>query len=551
MDIAQMNADAGGWEWEPPSVEDAAALFPGYELIQLIGLGGMGAVYQARQVGLDRLVAIKLLPVEVSAQLDFAECFRREARIMARLHHPNIIAVHDFGQTGDGHLFFVMEYVEGENLHQIIQRAGLDVDAAISIIVQICNALSYAHANGIVHGDIKPSNMMIDAAGQVKVADFGLARLTEPGAEQASPAMGRVPMGTPGYAAPEQVRNLEVDHRADIFALGAVFYELLCQEAPSGSFLLPSVRVGSDVRIDAIIVRAMQEKPKLRYQSAEEMKAEMEKARATQPGNTDGAGGRPVPGRRRVPVRSAASDARQTNLWIGVGTAVVAVIVYFAMQPKSPTTTTPPAVVEVEPEQATPTKVKPDPGAAGASKSPSVDKKPAPISQKTEPKPPAATPGPKAPSVAAKWLAEQEPQWQEAFRLEVTTPFERGVGELKREYLATLDSQLAGITPGGQPDGASALRDELKRFAETGKIPPTDDPDIPAVLGTMRANYRKSFAALESSRDSMAKTVAARYDAILARNQLLLTQNQRLDEAIEVKAKREQLAADWLKTPAQ
>ena len=170
---------AGGHHWTPPTPEEMAHLFPHYEILSMIGRGGMGAVYKARQIELDRLVAIKLLPLEISVNKDFADRFRREARAMAKLNHPNIITVHDFGQTAEGHLFFAMEFVEGANLHDIIHGPGLDAEHALAIAGQVCIALAYAHGKGVVHRDMKPANVMIDTASQVKVADFGLARLRQ------------------------------------------------------------------------------------------------------------------------------------------------------------------------------------------------------------------------------------------------------------------------------------------------------------------------------------------------------------------------------------
>ena len=136
-------------QWEPPSDAEAAKLFPQFEVMGLLGRGGMGAVYKGRQIALDRIVAIKLLPLEVSVDKDFADRFVREARTMARLNHPSIVSVFDFGHTTEGHLFFVMEFVEGATLHQIIKTGGLSPAQALEIIVGVCEALHYAHAEGV------------------------------------------------------------------------------------------------------------------------------------------------------------------------------------------------------------------------------------------------------------------------------------------------------------------------------------------------------------------------------------------------------------------
>ena len=285
-------------------IAEAARLFPGYEILNLIGRGGMGTVYQARQTALDRLVAIKLMPIEVSVQHDFADRFRREARAMARLNHPNIVSVHDFGQTAEGHLFIVMEYVEGSNLAEIIQQAGLDLGQALSVAGQICAALGYAHGKGVVHRDIKPANVMVDPEGNVKVADFGLARVNEPNAELSAGGPAGVVFGTPDYMAPEQMRHMDVDHRADIYSVGVITYEMLCGEVPRGVFQRPSQRIGCDPRIDQIVLKAMQQAPELRYQSTQEMAAEIAAAR-TPVARTPVARARPVAG-GRPPVRPTA-----------------------------------------------------------------------------------------------------------------------------------------------------------------------------------------------------------------------------------------------------
>ncbi len=279
MRSVQMTTDGSG-NWIPPTIEEATLLFPQYEVSDLIGRGGMGAVYRGRQVELDRTVAIKLLPLEVSVDPNFADRFRREARAMAKLHHPNIISIHDFGTTTEGHLYFVMEYVEGTDLHQLIHGVGVDPDQALSIITGTCDALAYAHGKGVVHRDIKPANIMVSTEGEVKVADFGLARLTDPGPEELGRTMTGAVMGTPDYMAPEQTRGMDVDHRADIYSLGVMLYEMLCGEVPRGIFDPPSVRVpGVSEKMDQLVIRAMQQQPDRRYQSTQEMKAEVKAVR--------------------------------------------------------------------------------------------------------------------------------------------------------------------------------------------------------------------------------------------------------------------------------
>jgi hypothetical protein len=234
----------------------------------------MGAVYKARQPALGRWVALKVLPSGQGA--GSAERFNREARALARLNHPNIVAVHDFGQV-EGLHFLIMEFVDGTNLRQLEKSARLSPREALQIIPQICDALQYAHDEGVVHRDIKPENVLVDRKGRVKIADFGLAKILdrEPATARLT-AEGQV-MGTPHYMAPEQVeRPLAVDHRADIYALGVVFYEMLTGDLPIGKFSPPSRKVELDIRIDEIVLRALENDPERRYQRASEVKSEVQ-----------------------------------------------------------------------------------------------------------------------------------------------------------------------------------------------------------------------------------------------------------------------------------
>jgi predicted Ser/Thr protein kinase len=261
----------------PPSVEELAAHFPQLEMLEFLGKGGMGAVYKARQPGLDRLVAVKILPLEVGAAAAFTERFTREARALARLSHPNIVAIYDFGQTADGLFYFVMEYVDGVNLRQMIQAGKMTPQEALAIVPRICDALQFAHDEGVVHRDIKPENILVDKKSRIKIADFGLAKLLgqEPADQQLTGS--QQVMGTPRYMAPEQlVGSHDVDHRADIYSLGVVFYELLTGELPLGRFAPPSKKVMVDVRLDEVVLRALEREPEQRYQHASEVRTAIE-----------------------------------------------------------------------------------------------------------------------------------------------------------------------------------------------------------------------------------------------------------------------------------
>jgi predicted Ser/Thr protein kinase len=260
-----------------PYLETLARQFPQLEMLEHLGQGGMGVVYKARQRQLDRLVAVKLLPPSVGEEPAFAERFTREAQALARLNHQNIVQIYDFGRT-DEYFYFVMEYVDGLNLRALIRDRKLDPEAALKIVPQICEALQFAHDEGIVHRDIKPENILVDKKGRVKIADFGLAKLLGRGAEDLSLTGTGQLMGTLGYMAPEQLQQAHaVDHRADIYSMGVVFYEMLTGQLPIGRFELPSKKVQVDVRLDEIVLRSLESEPDRRYQHASDVKTDLER----------------------------------------------------------------------------------------------------------------------------------------------------------------------------------------------------------------------------------------------------------------------------------
>ena len=260
----------------PPSLESIQAAFPQLEIIELIGQGGMGAVYKARQPKLDRIVALKILPLRLAREPLFADRFEREGRLLARLNHPNIVGVYDFGKT-DGHYYLIMEYVDGVNLRQAFASARFTPQQALSVIPKICEALQFAHDEGVLHRDIKPENILLDTKGRVKIADFGIAKFAGVDDKTGLTATGAT-IGTPHYMAPEQVEQpANVDHRADIFSLGVVFYEMLTGELPLGRFSVPSERTKSlDTRIDDVVMRALEKDRELRQQSANEVRTQVE-----------------------------------------------------------------------------------------------------------------------------------------------------------------------------------------------------------------------------------------------------------------------------------
>jgi serine/threonine protein kinase len=265
-------------EWTPPSPQKVAELLPQYHIEGLIGRGGMGAVYKGFQPALERAVAIKLLPAELSEDADFIARFQREARMLARLHHSDIVAIYEFGQTSEGHLYFVMEFVDGTDLAQLIRNATLTPAQTLELIIQICDALHYAHSQGMIHRDIKPANILVTKEGKAKLADFGLARPVHEEAEMVTGS--HIVMGTEAYMAPEQ-REGQGDHRADIYALGVLLYEMLTGKRPEGVFQPPSVRAHADVRLDTVVLKAMQQEPERRYQQASDMGTDVKEIRTT------------------------------------------------------------------------------------------------------------------------------------------------------------------------------------------------------------------------------------------------------------------------------
>ncbi len=266
-------------EFAAPTAEELTRLLPQFRVEAELGRGGMGVVYRGVQLNLERPVAIKLLAPHLAADPAFAERFTREARALARLSHPNIVAVHDFGQAGS-FFYLVMELVDGANLRHVMPAGPIEPKQALEIVPQICDALQYAHDEGIVHRDIKPENILLDRRGRVKIADFGLAKLLGRAPGDVSLTGTQQVIGTLRYMAPEQMEGTKtLDHRADIYSLGVVFYELLTGELPIGRFAPPSKKVEIDVRLDEVVLRALEREPEQRYQHVSELKTKVESVR--------------------------------------------------------------------------------------------------------------------------------------------------------------------------------------------------------------------------------------------------------------------------------
>lgn len=295
--------------WRPPSVETLDQLLDAYKVESLIGAGGMGAVYTATQLNLQRAVAIKILPTELSEDPTFAERFHQEARTMAALDHTNIVKIHSLAsvEVPAGELFFiVMEYVDGRDLHKILKDGPISQDNAVQFVRHVCAALSFAHSRGLVHRDIKPANIFVTSDLVVKVGDFGLARLATDAditaAHDEKPAasmthlksrltMAGYLIGTPAYMAPERLQHSSDDHRGDIYSVGLLFYEMLTGLTPRGaerptSEIISNRKMGNSsvpVPLAAIVAKGMSTLPEDRYATAREMAEDIEHWLADEP----------------------------------------------------------------------------------------------------------------------------------------------------------------------------------------------------------------------------------------------------------------------------
>ena len=258
-----------------PELEEVAALFPNYDVYSLIACGGMGAVYHAKQRSLDRDVAIKILPRVFSQDEEFRVSFEAEAKAMAKLNHPNLIGVYDFGDV-EGLLYIVMEYVPGSSLYAISHGRTVHQDNALKMVIDVCRGLANAHQFGILHRDIKPSNILLDANANPKIGDFGLASALGNQIQE-----GEQIFGTPGYTAPDVIDPPHTfDHRADIFSVGVMLHELLTGKTPNGVEPLSALPHTIHPQLRSTIQRATNPNPAARHASADELAKELEKIAA-------------------------------------------------------------------------------------------------------------------------------------------------------------------------------------------------------------------------------------------------------------------------------
>lgn len=272
------------------SMYKPAQQIPGFQILSKIGQGAMAVVFKAKQLSLDRIVAIKVLPKRLSENAEFVERFYREGRAAARLNHPYIVQAYDVGES-NGYHYFVMEYIDGDTIYdRITGDRPMEESHALSIIIQCARALGHAHSQGLIHRDVKPKNIMLTKSNDVKLADMGLAREVGDYATAAAEA-GRA-YGTPYYISPEQIRGeINIDCRADIYALGATFYHMVAGKVPfDGSTpsavmhkhlkepLVPPDHLNNKLSsgIGEIIEVMMAKSPEDRYPSTEELLADLE-----------------------------------------------------------------------------------------------------------------------------------------------------------------------------------------------------------------------------------------------------------------------------------
>jgi len=527
--------------FDVPSVEEMAALLPQYAFENLAAFGGMGAVYKGRQVSLDRPVAIKILPPEFGQQEDFAERFKSEARAMAKLNHTHIVGVYDFGITKEGHLYLVMEWVEGQTLHTLIQKGSIPVRKAANLAMQLCEALAFAHHHKILHRDIKPGNIMISEDDQVKVADFGLARPITCEAEEN-------PFGTPDYAAPEILGKGAVDQRADIFAAGVVLYEMLTGRVPQQPRRSVKEFAPLSARWDELIDKATHADPAKRFQDVAEFRAHIAKL------INEGAQAANV-----VVVAEDAPKAKTTLKplhLVLIGAAVIAIGVILSgmfkaapvaeAPPKQVTDSVSPKADKVEPKPEKTEEPEPAKKAEPVVVMPAVE----PQVKKEEPSPPvknmtAVVPTPAPPPAmplpvvtppvvpvkptAAETLLETIQQLEERdpelvqmikdFGAEWSTNLEIGVEsemqELADKYIPALQRSLSGVV--------LQQRDfVLSEISHVANHEPLTEPDLlwPAVLKTLRKAYEAQRGTIQAQADMAAQKMrAAQCELVLKKAQ--------------------------------
>jgi serine/threonine protein kinase len=573
-------SSGGSGRWEPPTPEELQELLPQYQVQLLIGRGGMGAVYKGTQLSLERDVAIKLLPPAIERQdLAFAERFKNEARLMGRMNHPAIVSVYDFGSTVDGQLYFVMEFVDGTDVQRMIAREGkLPPEHALAITAHLCDALGYAHKQGIVHRDIKPSNVLIDMEGRIKVADFGLAKLSDKNLNFGLTQTGMA-LGTPDYVAPESLMpGSDVDGRADIYAVGVMLYQMLTGDIPRGMFKMPSQKFQSiDPRFDTIIRRALEHDREERYQSSLELRLALDVILTTpraEPGQESSAAlpkqpphtpGRTVVPSSRNPGSSQQRIAQKYELYEPPPKAaatstlpyVIAALLILGIGAWLIVKNQPPGTPPNPPEATETTTAMPPPApeskiATNSSSKPPPPTPPgppppvksAPASSKT----PAMAPSTPAPPANANEsiqsrLSQLESQFQFALERDVNAAYTEQLSALGAGYLTALERAIQDASKAARLDEALALREEKQRFTTHKFVPSIDPANLHKSVVNLRNTFRNAEKKYAQQKDAAILPRYDRYIEVLnSLEQEVLTQGHSTDAAT-VRTKRDDIIA--------
>ncbi len=582
-------------EWVPPSVGELQAMLPQYEVSAMWGRGAMGAVYRGRQANLDRDVAIKVLARTVSDGEEdphqFVERFKLEAKAMANLDHPAILSVHDFGETSDGQLYIVMEFVDGMDiLHYLREHDGkLPEGHALAIVAHVLDALQYAHEKGVIHRDIKPANVLISNEGRVKIADFGLAkRVAEEGDALDGPlTMPDTAMGTPDFVAPEMLEEGTVaDGRVDLYAVGVMLYQLLTGKLPKGNFEMPSLAVpGLDVRFDGVVSRAMEANPDSRYGSATEFRADLDEilsepiSVASDPSTAAIPVGKLIAERKGAGAQAVVvekkSKAGMIAVALSVGMMLVGLLVWALDGEKDLTTehTLPrpqsgsqesgaertakaePAdaggrikdtekrrgeevVVVPKPAPKQEPKVEPPPKPKSVVVAPTVEPKPEPIPEENQVVAVAAVPDPVSELKKEELVLKEDPALKVGELVELRERFEElkgeKIGELDANYLKAVTRGIGTAADAGDLDAVTALQGEKKRVEDKEAMPEVDAVGAADALLKLRGIYRPARAKEEG-------TLRGQYETALKQLEGKLTKERKFEEAKVVKGFRESL----------
>ena len=511
--------------FDVPSVEEMNAILPQYAFEKLAAYGGMGAVFRGRQRSLDRLVAIKILPPEFGAEPEFAERFKSEARAMAKLNHTNVVGVYDFGITTGGHLYLVMEWIEGPTLHELIHKGSIPVRKVAHLGMQLCDALAYAHSHKILHRDIKPGNIMINQDDQVKVADFGLARPITGEAEEN-------PFGTPDYAAPEIMARQAVDQRADIFAAGVVLYEMLTGRVLKSPRRSVTEYAPVSKRWDDLIDQATHADPAKRIQDALELRARISQVITP---NTESvavlevvADAVAVPGKKAIAPMHLAMIGAALIIVLGIVIGTLA-----KPEPEKPrkqkiaaqkpeVKPSPKVKSKSEPLMVKDSEKKPEPlvgmpqseskkkASQPLTSAPSMAVAPAPVQSPPEP-------APETPLEAMQRLEARDPELTKlvtAFAQEwaandvLDTELERR--DLAAKYIPALQRSLTGLAP----EQRDQVLSEISRVANDE---PLDEPDStwPLVLSNLRLTYDEQIGAIQAQANAAAEKMRAAQCALV------------------------------------